>query len=93
MRLNRLMVERHDGYWQTLPLIYKFWPTWAKYSCESKLLSVVKNGFFFHLHPKPRTYFHVRFNDDSSKILSYLLCHDRESNSCQFSCTSLFEGL
>ena len=43
MRLNRLMVERHDGYWQTLPLIYKFWPTWAKYSCESELLSVVKN--------------------------------------------------
>ena len=46
---------------------------------------------FFHLLPKPRTYFNCRLMDGAAWIISYLLCRDRESNSRLFSCTSLFE--
>ena len=44
---------------------------------------------FFHILPKPSTYFKVRFIDYAARIFSYLLCCNRESNSHQFSCTSL----
>ena len=45
----------------------------------------------FFLLLKPRTYFHDRLINGAAKIFSNLLCHDRESNSHLFSCTSLRE--
>ena len=57
--------------------------------CLNYATRIYFQKIFFHILPKPRTYFHGRLMNGTTRIFSYILCWDWESNSCQFSCTSL----
>ena len=52
-------------------------------------LHVFSYRIFFLRLPKPSIYFKVHLIEYAARIFSYLLCCNRESNSHQFSCTSL----
>ena len=52
-------------------------------------LLIVNTWYLFYLLRRPHTYFHVCLFDGTASIFSYLLYRDRESNSRQFSCTTL----
>ena len=62
---------------------------WCTKSLSNSNLLSTNTSYFFHLLFKLRTNFYVYLMDGTAGIFFYLSCHNQESHSRQFSCTSM----